>query len=234
MQRFSNLAMLLLVLVACIPHVRTACALADDNDFINERSSEENRDEAAASYDAAITSVWSSRVRAGFGLLKRIDAGVIKQFEKAWVLSNSGTSGREGLVLIFRMMDGSYRGKSMNQTGEYKKLTFKWDPSAVAIVHTHPNKNDPKPSEQDQRVAEKYDMPIFTITIGGMYVYDPSTKITTQVMNGLDWLDPSKWTQDVYRNLIARLFDERNHRPFHPATIIRSTHKPDVDMPGPR
>ena len=225
MQRFSTLAMLPLVLAACIFQIGAAPALAGDNNCINERSREENRDEAAANYDAAITSLWSSRVRAGFGLLKRINAGVVRQFEKAWFLSNSGTDGREGLVLIFRMLDGSYRGKLINSTGEYKKLSFKWDPSAVAIVHTHPNKDNPKPSEHDQRVAEKLDVPIFTITIWGMYVYDPSTKIIVQVLDGLDWLDPLKWAQNVYRNLIARFFSERNHRLTHHATIIRSIHK---------
>ncbi|HEY7543312.1 MAG TPA: hypothetical protein VID27_00430 [Blastocatellia bacterium] len=152
-------------------------------------------------------------------MLKRIDAGLVKQFERAWFLSNSGINGREGLVLIFRKLDDSYIGKSLNPTGEYKKLSFKWNPSAVAIVHTHPNHDDPKPSEHDQRVAERYDVPIFTITISGMYVYDPSTKITIQVMDGLDWLDLSKWTQGVYRNLIARFFGEYNHRPTHHAAM---------------
>ncbi|MEW6208102.1 MAG: hypothetical protein AB1631_07030 [Acidobacteriota bacterium] len=232
MRRFSTLAMLSLILAACISQIGTVPALADDNNGINERSREGNGDEASASYDVAIADAWSSRVRAGFGLLKRVDARLVKQFKKAWFSSNSGINNREGLVLIFRMLDGSYRGKSINPTGEYKKLTFKWNPSAVAIVHTHPNKDDPKPSEQDQRVAEKLDVPIFTITIDGMYVYDPSTKITIQVMDGLDWLDPSKWAQDVYRNLIARFFGERNHRPIHSSTIIRSTHKPCVDTSG--
>jgi hypothetical protein len=67
-------------------------------------------------------------------------------------------------------------------------FTFKWSFNAVAIVHTHPNGTDPRPGEQDKRVADKYCVPNFTLTRTGMYVYDPATKRTSKVFNGLDWL----------------------------------------------
>lgn len=125
----------------------------------------------------------------------------MKEFEKAWQVSRSGTNGREGLVLIFRMPDGSYTGRSQGSTGEYQAFTFNWISNAVAIVHTHPNGTSPRPSEQDLRVADKYDVPIFTITISGMYVYNPATKIISKVMDGLDWLNLSKWTKETARKL---------------------------------
>jgi hypothetical protein len=77
------------------------------------------------------------------------------------------------------------------RTNEYKKCTFKWNAAAIAIVHTHPNGSDPKPAEQDRQVADKYDVPNFTLTLSGMYVYDPATKKTSKVLNGLDWLNLS-------------------------------------------
>lgn len=95
--------------------------------------------------------------------------------------------------MIFRMADGSYTGKTQRPSPEYKQFTFKWDPAARAIVHTHPNSSGPRPSLQDKQVAEKYGVPIFTITVSGMYVYNPATRKTRQVMDGLAWLKPSEW-----------------------------------------
>ena len=220
MRRFSQLAMLALLFAALVSQVHPSCLAAACYDCANESSSDGSRDEAVADYDLAMTSVWSSRLIAGFGLLRKIDKGVIREFERAWRISGDGRYGQEGVVLIFSMEDGSYRGKSLGSTGEYQKATFNWNPAAVAIVHTHANGRDPRPSEQDQRVAKKYDVPIFTITTRGMYVYDPATRITGKVIDGLDWLNPYKWSQAVYRNLIASLLGDHNRRTVHSTTTI--------------
>jgi hypothetical protein len=130
------------------------------------------------------------------------DQRVLKELDTAWHLSADGTSGREAVVLIFRRDDGSYIGKLQGFSNESQKASFKWRPAALAIVHTHPNKSDPRPTEQDRRVADKYRVPNFTISINGMYVYNPATKQTSKVLNGLDWLDAinlSQWTQEMAR-----------------------------------
>lgn len=132
-----------------------------------------------------------------------IDKRIIKEFDKAWHDSADGTNGREGVVLIFRMEDGTYIGKSQGFTNQYKEFTFKWNPAALAIVHTHPNSCDPRPSEQDKRVADKYGVLNITITVSGMYVYDPATKKTSKVLNGLDWLIPSTYPDELKRWLGA-------------------------------
>jgi hypothetical protein len=226
--RFSKLAILALVLVQAISQGQTLrhgvvkCA--------DESLSEGNRDEAAPDFDSAIRSARLSRIAAGLGLLRKVDNEIIRQFERAWRISGGGSTGLEGVVLIFHLESGSYRGHSLRATCEYKRFTFEWDPAAIAIVHTHPNSCDPKPSERDQRVAEKLVVPIFTITKSGMYVYDPETKITRKVLNGLDWLKLSKWTEDVHRNLIAGLFGEHKARLLHAATTAEAaTHKTGID-----
>jgi hypothetical protein len=128
-----------------------------------------------------------------------IDRGLIEEFDEAWQLSGDGTSGREGVVLIFRMYDGSYQGKSQGLCNEYMKSTFRWNPAAIAIVHTHPNNCDPRPSANDRRVAEEYHVRIFTITLSGMYEYDPATKKTSKVLNGLAWLDLASYPEGPKR-----------------------------------
>ena len=125
--------------------------------------------------------------------LSTIDEAVIEEFKKAWEVSGNGNWNVEGLVLIYRNADGSYRAASLGTTNEDRKFTFRWEPDAIAIVHTHPNDRAPKPDEMDKRVADKLGVPIFTITGRGMYMYDPITRETIKVKNGLDWLDPSAW-----------------------------------------
>ncbi len=201
MQGFSRLAILFLVFAASVSQAQTSRSTVSDYNRTDDSDAEHSLDGAGTDYDVASTNTGPGKVMAGFEFLRNIDRGVIKEFDKAWRVSGDGTNGREGLVLIFRMTDGSYTGRSQGSTGEYQKFTFKWIFNAVAIVHTHPNGIDPRPSPQDRRVAEKYDVPIFTITISGMYVYNPATKITSKVMDGLDWLNLSKWTNEIARKL---------------------------------
>jgi len=120
-----------------------------------------------------------------------IDRGVSRQFERAWRDSGNGTTGREIVILIFRMWNGRYTAKPQGYTNQYKCCTFKWNPSAIAIVHTHPNCCDPRPGERDKLVADKYGVPNFTLTSTGMYEYDPATRRTNKVLDGLDWMNPS-------------------------------------------
>jgi hypothetical protein len=118
---------------------------------------------------------------------------VVATFAKAWGHSSNGTSGVEGVVLVLRMVDGSYSGKDMGITNEQRKFTFRWHPATIAIVHTHPNNSDPKPHDEDLLVADRFQVPIFTITNRGMYVYDPLTRKIRLVLNNLDWLNASKY-----------------------------------------
>jgi hypothetical protein len=130
--------------------------------------------------------------------ISKFDNGIVKAFEKAWERSGDGASSLEGVVLILRMADGSFSGRDMGATNEYRRFTFAWHPAAIAIVHTHPNSADPKPCDEDLAVADKYGVPIFTITSRGMYVYDPGTKKISKVMNDLEWLDQSRWNNALF------------------------------------
>ncbi|HEX8088558.1 MAG TPA: hypothetical protein VF762_06870 [Blastocatellia bacterium] len=127
-------------------------------------------------------------------VISKFDRDIIKEFGKAWRNSGNGRTDYESVVLIFRMIDGSYRARNLGQTNERRSFTFRWHPGAVAVIHTHPNNADPRPQEPDCLIADKYGVPMFTITASGMFVYDPYTKKITRVQAGLNWLDPSRWS----------------------------------------
>jgi len=129
-------------------------------------------------------------------MLSKMNKEVILHFGTAWRRSGSGILAREGLVLIFRNPDGSYRAEEKGLTNQYRQFTFKWDSDAIAIVHTHPNDRNPQPREMDIQIADRRCVLMFTITRKGMFMYGPATKRITKVKDGLDWLEPSRWMQD--------------------------------------
>jgi hypothetical protein len=130
--------------------------------------------------------------------MSKFDKLAVEAFGKAWRRSGNGSSPREGVVLILRMADGGYSSREMGSTNEHKQFTFAWHPATIAIVHTHPNTSDPKPQDEDIEIADKHQVPVFTITSRGMYVYDPGTRKLSKVMSDLDWLDVSKWSKGLF------------------------------------
>lgn len=141
--------------------------------------------------------------------LSRIDASVVRQFSMAWQCSGLGMSAREGLVLVSRKADGSYLPGFQGCSNEFTQVSFRWRQDIIAIIHTHRNADDAKPSPQDELVADRFGVPIFTITRRGMFVYYPSTKKTAKVMNGLDWLQAGKFRSDIE----GKVLSDRLHTP---------------------
>ena len=132
--------------------------------------------------------------RPGFEL-SRISSEIINRFRQAWVITGNGIKGVEVVVLILRDKSVSYKTILLPLTNQYRKFTFAWNPNTVAIVHTHANGTAPKPQDADIQIADRFGVPMFTLTIEGMYMYDPETKKTTRIHDRLDWLEPSKWAR---------------------------------------
>lgn len=186
---------LLTSFVAASAQAQTATTASANGDRDDKRSAP-----ALASRFRSLFGPLGSRPLSADGPRLDGEGRVLKELNTAWHLSSDGTSGHEAVVLIFRRDDGRYTGKLQGFSNGQQRASFRWSPAALAIVHTHPNKSDPRPTEQDRRVADKYHVPNFTITISGMYVYDPATKKTSKVLNGLDWLDAinlPRWTQEI-------------------------------------
>jgi hypothetical protein len=129
-------------------------------------------------------------------ILTRVDVNVVAEFKKAWRAAGGGADATEAVVLLYKQADGSLIAWFLPLTFEHKQFTFKWHPGIVGVVHTHPSSTGSRPQGEDLRIANKYNVPVFTITAGGMYMYDPDTRKISRVMTGLDWLEVSKWDKN--------------------------------------
>lgn len=125
--------------------------------------------------------------------LSEINEQILKEFNAAWQQSALGTKDTEAVVLVLREPDGSIKAVSGGRTNQSYKSSFTWNPAIIAIVHTHPNSRDPRPSTNDIQIARTFDVPMFTITLKGMYLYDPATDKIAKVKSGVDWCDSSTW-----------------------------------------
>jgi hypothetical protein len=129
--------------------------------------------------------------------LSDIDERMVKEFNGAWQQCVLGTKHFEAVVLVLRESDGSVKAVSAGRSNASYEFSFTWNPAIIAIFHTHPNNRDPQPVDQDILVARRFDIPIFTITRRGMYMYDPATDRITKLKSGVDWLDLATWKQDA-------------------------------------
>jgi len=129
-------------------------------------------------------------------IMSGLDEDVRAEFEKAWQVAGSGCKPVEGVVLLFRNKDGSIMARSQGWTNERLRFTFKWSPTIIAVVHTHPNTSNPQPEGKDLELADRFRIPIFTITNRGMFAYDPTTRKTTKVAVGLTCMETSGESRD--------------------------------------
>ena len=136
-------------------------------------------------------------------VLSTFDKPIIESFREAWQRAGNGTTSRESVVLILKMAGGTYSARLPSPTNEYKSFTFAWHPATIAIVHTHPNGSHARPEGDDLVIADKYNVPIFTITLQGMFVYDPATHKTTKVCDGLEWREDAAW-EKIHTHLASR------------------------------
>jgi len=129
-------------------------------------------------------------------IVSKIDEAMAKEFRGAWQVSRNGCDGFEGLVLVYAGPDGTIVARSQGKSAEQKHFTFGWTANIIAVVHTHPNGVDPKPAGADLQLADRFGVPVFTITQRGMFVYDPESRKISMVQAGLDWLEATKWSHD--------------------------------------
>ena len=120
----------------------------------------------------------------------KLDERITNEFRRAWRSTSNGAKDVEAVVLILHGPEGTYEAQFLKGSNEFKSFTFSWNPSTLAIVHTHPNECGAKPTQNDMKISDQLNVPICTISSRGMYVYDPSTKKVLKLRDGLDWLKP--------------------------------------------
>jgi hypothetical protein len=125
-------------------------------------------------------------------IVSAIDDQTRAEFQKAWWIAGGGVKSIEAVVLLYRGRNGSLIARSQGCTNQRLSFSFAWSPTIIAVVHTHPNSASPEPQRNDLQIADRFGVPIFTITNRGMFVYDPGTRMTTKVAPGLVWLGPSR------------------------------------------
>jgi len=126
-------------------------------------------------------------------ILSKIDEAAVQEFSNAWRAVGAGNDWSEAVVLLFRDADGSLVTRSLSLTNQVRGFKFRWNSGIIGVVHTHPNNCGPRPTPEDKQIADKYGVPVMTLTHQGMYLYDPETKKISLVMDNVQWLDSSKW-----------------------------------------
>jgi hypothetical protein len=146
---------------------------------------------------AAATPVLSHNGNRGAFDLAKIDRAVVTQFRKAWASAGLGNKNIEVVILIRRNRDGSYRADMDNTDKRHRSAHFAWSPSIIAVFHTHPNRASEKPSVADRKLADRFRVPIYTLTSRGIWVYDPAIRKTSRIIDGVRWLSSQNWEVQV-------------------------------------
>ena len=136
--------------------------------------------------------------REAFDILK-LDREAVRTFRKAWETAGLGNRDLESLVLVVEDVSGGHEAFYRGPSQLYRSARFAWDPRTVAIVHTHPNRSSEKPSTRDRALADRMRVPIFTLTNRGLWGYDPATRKTSLVMDGMRWFYPKNWEKQGLR-----------------------------------
>lgn len=126
-------------------------------------------------------------------ILSRIDEAATQEFKKAWRAVGAGADSIEAVVLLYKNIDGSLMARSLPLTYEFKAFGFGWNPAIIGVVHTHPNTSGSQPQPEDKRLADRFGVPVFTLTSRGMFIYDPDTRKVSLIQDGLDWLNQDSW-----------------------------------------
>ena len=126
---------------------------------------------------AAADSVYQSATahRCLVELLRKSGWGLAGPFERA--------------AFITEQLDGTLGCQEWPSMHAYRSEQFHGGipPMAIAIVHTHPVQF-PKPSEQDAEEATRLGIPIYTITIRGVYKSEPGAQHAIVITDKQSWI----------------------------------------------
>lgn len=114
-------------------------------------------EEPARPYDASLDWLADAHVRSGLvRLVERARYGLAPYESAAWLVRD-----REGSVDLLPWA----------LTGAAERATWHGPrpEGAVAIVHTHPRRDDPRPSAADASLAHRLGLTVYTLSAGGVW-----------------------------------------------------------------
>lgn len=119
------------------------------------------------------------------------DLDVIKASERAWMSSQNGTARFESGFAVTQQQGGPMSIVKLPHTNEEDRITFTVPRFSIAIFHTHRNVRAAPPSPADITLADKYSIPVYTLTNRGLWKYPPGgPKPTKPLRPNQDWLKP--------------------------------------------
>jgi hypothetical protein len=134
------------------------------------------------------TSGWAQQ---DLGMVEALNnPDVIRAMKAAWMQTAAGTTLFEasfrldGNLSDYKVVDTPVSNEMM------KQKVWVIPGKTFAVFHVHPTSKTPTPSLNDRNVADKYGLKVYTMHRLGLYEYDPVTKKTTKLRDGLDWVAP--------------------------------------------
>jgi hypothetical protein len=115
---------------------------------------------------------------------------VISALRTAWMQAKCGTSVVEATFSLDGDRSG-YKVVAAARTNEKMSQAI-WISrgKTFAVFHVHPSGSRPDPSGNDRVIADKYNVKMVTIHRSGLYEYDPVSRKTAKLREGLDWMSP--------------------------------------------
>lgn len=113
---------------------------------------------------------------------------ILKYCFRVWEAGAYGrdSSGTESAAWIIRSQDNLVCRKWPATNARRRQVWHLPKPeAAVAIVHTHPDGLDPKPSAGDARLARRIHAEVFSISRQGVWKVSPDGAVTCEA--GSDW-----------------------------------------------
>ena len=105
----------------------------------------------------------------------RADAFLDESFVRLLALAGRGLSTREEAAWLVRGDDGRDALVHWPSSTRRRGLSWRRRPpaGALALLHTHPADGNPRPSERDRWAAHQLGVPVYTVSVWGVFRADP-------------------------------------------------------------
>jgi hypothetical protein len=92
--------------------------------------------------------------------------------DRLFARAQYGLAPYESAAWIVRERGGDVALRDWGLTGAVERAVWRGPPpdGALAIVHTHPDRADPRPSSVDAALARRLSLPVYTLTRRGIWV----------------------------------------------------------------